>query len=80
MLGHRAESPLMISARMTVSGSVAYNNRLGVLVHRLIRLELKDLMAERWTLSPPDSFLGQIVHEEFRRRNLAYPKATVTSI
>jgi hypothetical protein len=37
-------------------------------------------MAERWTLSPPDSFLGQIVHEEFRRRNLAYPKATVTSI
>jgi DNA-binding transcriptional LysR family regulator len=43
-------------------------------------LELKDLMAERWTLSPPDSFLGQIVHEEFRRRNLAYPKATVMSI
>jgi hypothetical protein len=37
-------------------------------------------MDERWTLSPPGSFLGQIVEEEFRRRNLDYPKATVTSI
>ena len=63
-----------------------YNNPLGVLVHRrhpLLRhkrLKLEDLMDERWTLSPQDSFLGQIVEEEFKRRKLAYPKATVTSI
>jgi DNA-binding transcriptional LysR family regulator len=43
-------------------------------------LALKDLMNERWTLSPPDSFLGQIVGDMFRRRKLEYPKATVTSI
>jgi DNA-binding transcriptional LysR family regulator len=37
-------------------------------------------MDERRTLSPPGSFLGQILEEKFRRRNLDYPKATVTSI
>ncbi len=63
-----------------------YNNPLGVLVHRrhsllrYKRLKLKDLVDERWTLSPPDSFLGQIVNDEFQRHKLEYPKATVTSI
>jgi len=69
-----------------LAAEVLYNNPLGVLVHRrhpLLRqkrLELKDLMNERWTLSPSDSFLGQIVGEEFRLRGLEYPKASVTSI
>lgn len=51
--------------------------------HALMRarkLLLKDLMQERWTLSPPDSFLGQIVRETFRRSNLELPATTVTSI
>jgi DNA-binding transcriptional LysR family regulator len=51
--------------------------------HPLVRarkLSLKSLMDERWTLSPPDSFLGQIVGDVFRRDGLALPLATVTSI
>jgi DNA-binding transcriptional LysR family regulator len=51
--------------------------------HPLVRarkLSLKNLMDERWTLSPPDSFLGQIVADVFRRDGLALPLATVTSI
>ena len=74
------------SAANDLAAEPLYNNPLGVLVHRrhpLLRhkrLELGDLMDERWTLSPPDSFLGQIVDDEFRRRKLSYPKATVTSI
>lgn len=47
---------------------------------RARRLLLKDLMHERWTLSPPDSFLGQIVRETFRRSDLELPATTVTSI
>ena len=47
---------------------------------RARKLLLKDLMEERWTLSPPDSFLGQIVRETFRRSNLDLPATTVTSI
>jgi DNA-binding transcriptional LysR family regulator len=47
---------------------------------RARKLLLKDLMTERWTLSPPDSFLGQIVREAFRRSNLDLPATTVTSI
>jgi DNA-binding transcriptional LysR family regulator len=62
-----------------------YNNPLGVLAHRRhpllrrARLSLKDVMHEPWTLSSRDSFLGRIVEEEFRHRNLPYPKAAVTS-
>jgi DNA-binding transcriptional LysR family regulator len=44
------------------------------------RLELKDLMTERWTLSPPDSYLGVMVVDAFRRRDLELPPATVTSL
>jgi DNA-binding transcriptional LysR family regulator len=44
------------------------------------KLLLKELMNERWTLSPPDSFLGQIVRETFRRSNLDLPTTAVTSI
>lgn len=47
---------------------------------RARKLLLKDLMTERWTLSPPESFLGQIVRETFRRSHLDLPATTVTSI
>jgi DNA-binding transcriptional LysR family regulator len=44
------------------------------------RLSLADVMDERWTLSPPDSFLGRIVVDLFRRRKLPLPPAVVTTI
>jgi DNA-binding transcriptional LysR family regulator len=51
--------------------------------HPLLRrrkLGLADLMNERWTLSPPDSFLGRVVVDLFRRRKLPLPPAVVTTI
>ena len=51
--------------------------------HPLLRrkkLSLADLMDEQWTLSPPDSFLGRIVADLFRRRNLPLPPTVVTTI
>ncbi|MEH2554109.1 DNA-binding transcriptional LysR family regulator [Bradyrhizobium algeriense] len=44
------------------------------------KLNLKDLMGERWTLSPPDSYLGRIVADVFRRKNLELPRSIVTTI
>ena len=44
------------------------------------KLNLSDLMGERWTLSPPDSFLGRIVVELFRRRKLPLPPTLATTI
>lgn len=51
--------------------------------HPLLRrrkLGLGHLMDERWTLSPPDSFLGRVVIDLFHRRKLALPPAVVTTI
>ncbi len=51
--------------------------------HPLLRrrkLSLADLINERWTLSPPDSFLGRTVVDLFRRRGLPLPPAVVTTI
>jgi DNA-binding transcriptional LysR family regulator len=51
--------------------------------HPLLRrkkLSLADMMDERWTLSPPDSFLGRTVVDLFRRRQLPLPPAVVTTI
>ena len=51
--------------------------------HPLLRrkkLNLSDLMSERWTLSPPDSFLGRVVVDLFRRRKLPLPPTVVTTI
>ncbi len=49
------------------------------LLHRK-RLGLSDLMSERWTLSPPDSFLGRVVVDLFRHRKLPLPPTVVTTI
>ncbi len=65
---------------------VLFESPLGVLAerrHPLLRrkrLQLADLMEERWALSPPDSFLGRVVVELFRRRNLPLPAAVVTTV
>jgi DNA-binding transcriptional LysR family regulator len=51
--------------------------------HPLLRrkkLSLADMMDERWTLSPPDSFLGRLVVDLFRRRKLPLPPTVVTTI
>jgi DNA-binding transcriptional LysR family regulator len=51
--------------------------------HPLLRrkkLSLADMMDERWTLSPPDSFLGRVVVDLFRRRKLPLPPSVVTTI
>jgi DNA-binding transcriptional LysR family regulator len=51
--------------------------------HPLLRrkkVSLADLMDQRWTLSPPDSFLGRVVVDLFRRRNLPLPPTVVTTI
>lgn len=44
------------------------------------RLSLEDTMQEAWTLSPPDSFLGRVVADVFRRRNLELPATVVTTL
>ena len=51
--------------------------------HPLLRrkkLDLGELVDQRWTLSPPGSFLGRVVVELFRRRKLPLPPAVVTTI
>lgn len=69
-----------------LAARVLYRSTLAVMAnrhHRLLRrrnLSLGDLMDERWTLSPADSFLGRLVGEVFRRRNLDLPPAVVTTI
>jgi DNA-binding transcriptional LysR family regulator len=63
-----------------------FNSPLAVMAaqgHPLLRrrkLSLADLMDERWTLSPPNSFLGRVVVDLFRRRKLPLPPAVVTTI
>lgn len=43
-------------------------------------LTLADTMHEAWTLSPPDSYLGRVVADLFRRRKLELPAAVVSSL
>jgi DNA-binding transcriptional LysR family regulator len=74
------------SAADDLAEETLYNAPLAVMAdkrHPLVgrrRLELKDLMNERWALSPPDSYLGVMVVDIFRRRGLELPSAAVTSI
>lgn len=44
------------------------------------RLRLADLIAERWTLSPPDLPLGQMVTRIFAAEGLALPSSTVMTV
>jgi DNA-binding transcriptional LysR family regulator len=43
-------------------------------------ISLADTMGEAWTLSPPDSFLGRVVVDVFRRRKLPLPPSIVTTL
>lgn len=69
-----------------LEGEVLFRTPLAVLCakgHPLLRrrgVALADLMDERWTLSPPDTFLGRLVGAAFRHRGLPLPPAAVTSI
>lgn len=50
--------------------------------HPLLRrkkLSLGQLMGERWTFSPPDTFAGRVMVDLFRRRKLPLPPTVVTS-
>lgn len=44
------------------------------------RIELADLMNERWTLPPPDSFAGAIAINAFRASGLEPPRAAVITL
>lgn len=51
--------------------------------HPLLRrreLRLGDLMDQRWTLSPPETFLGRLVGGAFRHRGLPLPAAAVITV
>jgi DNA-binding transcriptional LysR family regulator len=69
-----------------LAAELMYSAPLAVMAdksHRLVarkKLKLADLMEERWTLSPPDTFLGRIVVDAFRRRKLQLPPTVVTTV
>ncbi len=69
-----------------LSVELLYRAALAVMAdrrHPLTRrrgLELADLYQEQWTLSPPDSFLGRIVVDAFRRKKLEIPPAVVITL
>jgi DNA-binding transcriptional LysR family regulator len=69
-----------------LNAEVLYRSPLAVMAdksHPLVgrrKIKLGDLMDERWALSPPDSFLGRIVVDVFRRRKLDLPPTMVTTI
>lgn len=69
-----------------LGAEVLLNAPLAVLAdrrHPLVRrkkLSLADTMKEAWTLSPPDSFLGRVVGEVFRRHKLELPASIVTTL
>jgi DNA-binding transcriptional LysR family regulator len=65
---------------------ILYRSPLAVMAdksHPLVgrrKMKLGDLMDQRWTLSPPDSFLGRIVVDVFRHRKLELPPTVVTTL
>jgi DNA-binding transcriptional LysR family regulator len=68
-----------------LNAEVLYRSPFAVMAdksHPLVgrKMKLADLMNERWTLSPPDSFLGRIVVDVFRRRKLELPPSVVTTL
>lgn len=58
---------------------VAVADRRNPLLRRKA-LRLADVMAEPWTLSPPETFLGRLVAAAFRQEGLPLPPAAVTSV
>lgn len=77
-------APLPIADDLAVQ--TLFKSSLAVMAaagHPLLRrkkLSLSNLMSERWTLSPPGSFLGRVVVDLFRRRKLPLPPTVVTTL
>ncbi len=69
-----------LAAQLLFKSPLAVMAARGHPLLRRRRLGLADLMAQQWTLSPADSFLGRVVVELFRRRQLPLPPAVVTTI
>src|SRR5215470_3308806 len=69
-----------------LKAEILYKAPLAVMAdrrHPLLRrrgLSLSDLMDELWVLSPPDSLLGRLVRDVFRRKKLKLPQAAVTTL
>lgn len=64
---------------------VLFQDRIEVVVasnHPLARrrkLALSELMAERWALAAPDTYLGELVRNAFRAKSLPMPHAVVST-
>lgn len=43
------------------------------------KIQISDLVQERWVLPPPESVIGSIIMETFRASGLGYPRATVVT-
>jgi DNA-binding transcriptional LysR family regulator len=69
-----------LAVRTLFKSSLAVMAAHGHPLLRRKKLDLANLMTERWTLSPPDSFLGRVVLDLFRRRKLPLPPTVVTTI
>ena len=44
------------------------------------KIDLRDLLEERWVIGPPGSFLYQLLAEALQTKGLAMPEATVTTL
>jgi DNA-binding transcriptional LysR family regulator len=77
-------------AQMTENGpdlksQILFRDRTEVVVapsHPLARrrkLDLADLLEERWALTPPDTYLSDLVRQAFTKRSLPMPKAVVST-
>jgi len=68
-----------------LAAEMLYESTLAVMAdksHPMVtrrKLSLADLMQEQWTLSPPDTFLGRIGVDLFRRKKLPLPPTVVTT-
>lgn len=75
----------MAAAESDMNVEVLFMDRNEIVVspdHPLARrrkLGLADLIAERWALSPPDSYLGGLVRKAFAAQSLPMPHAVVTT-
>ncbi len=69
-----------------LDANVLFNEPLAVMADRRHpladrkKLALADTLQETWTLSPPGSFLGRLVVDQFQRRKLELPAAIVTTL
>jgi DNA-binding transcriptional LysR family regulator len=74
-----------VSSADDLAAEVLFKSPFVVMVerhHPMLRrkkLNLGDLMDEKWTFSPPDTFAGRTMVDLFHRRKLPFPQTVVTS-